>query len=32
VVAYLGFLVPALIIFLMPSSAPAQGAAAKHTV
>jgi len=32
VVAYLGFLVPALIIFLMPSSAPAQSAAAKHTV
>ncbi|WP_273728636.1 iron uptake transporter permease EfeU [Brucella gallinifaecis] len=32
VVAYLGFLVPALIIFLIPSSAPAQNAPAKQTV
>lgn len=30
VVAYVGFLVPALIIFLMPPSAPAQSAAAKN--
>ncbi len=31
VVAYVAFLVPALILFLMPPSAPVQGAQAKHS-
>ena len=31
VVAYVAFLVPALVLFLMPSSAPVQGAEAKHS-
>lgn len=32
VVAYLAFLVPALILFLMPPSAPAQKGQLKHNV